>query len=118
MQSTRSERNISLSYSSTVSIKGNKTECRKNCNGETASGFALLACRFTIRGMGMDSPQWRAEGGKRGDGPSIQGGEGIKRVKLQKSHFIKLLKIYAFSYHKSTNTCCIDLIGSCLGGMV
>ena len=56
MQSTRSERNISLSYSSTVSIEGNKTERMKNCNGETAGGFALLACRFTIGGMGMDSP--------------------------------------------------------------
>ena len=57
MQSTRSERNILLSYSSTVSIKGKKTEHLKNCIGETAYGFALLACRFTIRGMGMDSPQ-------------------------------------------------------------
>ena len=55
MQSTRLERNISLSYSSTVSIKSNKTERLKNCNGETASGFALLACRFTIGGMDMDS---------------------------------------------------------------
>ena len=56
MQSTRSERNISLSYSNTVSIKGNKTERLKNCNGETAGGFTLLASRFTIQGMGMDSP--------------------------------------------------------------
>ena len=56
MQSTRSERNFSLSYSSTVLIKGKEIERLKNCNGETASGFALLACRFTIRGMGMDSP--------------------------------------------------------------
>ena len=53
MPSTRSERNISLSYSSTVSIKDNKTERLKYCNGETAGG---LACRFTIQGMGMDSP--------------------------------------------------------------
>ena len=56
MQSARSERNISLNYASTVSIKSNKAERPKNCNGETASGFALLACRFTIRGIGMDSP--------------------------------------------------------------
>ena len=35
--------------------KGKKTERLKNCNGETDSIFALLACRFTIRGMGMDS---------------------------------------------------------------
>ena len=46
--------NISLSFSSTMSIKGKKTERLKNCNGEIASGFALLACRFTIQGMGMD----------------------------------------------------------------
>ena len=37
-------------------------------------------------------------------------------MKLQKSHVIKLLKIYAFSYRKSNNTCCMDLTGSCLGG--
>ena len=36
--------------------KRKKTERLKNCIGETASGFALLACRFTIRGMGMDFP--------------------------------------------------------------
>ena len=51
MQSKRSERNHLLSYSSAVSIKGKKTERLKNCNGEAPSGFALLACRFTIRGM-------------------------------------------------------------------
>ena len=51
MQSTRSVGNISLNYESTVSIKGDKTERLKNCTGETASGFALLTCRFTIRGM-------------------------------------------------------------------
>ena len=56
MQSTRSEQNLSLSCSSTVSIKSKKTERLKNCDSETASGFALLACRFTIRGMGMNSP--------------------------------------------------------------
>ena len=28
------------------------TERLKNYNGETASGFALLACRFTIQGIG------------------------------------------------------------------
>ena len=56
MQLTRSQQNISLSYSSTVSIKGKKTECLENRNGETGSGFVLLACRFPIRGMGMDSP--------------------------------------------------------------
>ena len=56
MQSTKSQRNISLSYSSTVSIKGHKTERLKSYNGETAGGFALLACRFTIRGMVMDFP--------------------------------------------------------------
>ena len=42
----------------------------------------------------------------------------IKRVKLQKLqklHFIKLLKIYAFPYRKSTDTRCMDMIGSCLG---
>ena len=55
MQPTRSERNISLSYSSTVSIKGKKTKRLKNCNGETASGFASLACRLTIRDMGVNS---------------------------------------------------------------
>ena len=32
-----------------------------------------------------------------------------------KLHFNKLLKIYAFSYRKSTNTCCMDLTQSCLG---
>ena len=32
----------------------------------------------------------------------------IKRVKLQKLHFIKLLEIYAFSYRKATHRCCID----------
>ena len=53
----KNRRNISLSYSSTVSTKGNKTERLKNCNGEIASGFALLACRFTIRGMDIDSPK-------------------------------------------------------------
>ena len=42
MQLTRSECNISLSYPSSVSIKGNKTERLKNCNGKTASGFALF----------------------------------------------------------------------------
>ena len=63
--------------------------------------------------------QGRAEGGgERGDGPGHPRWGGIKRVKLQKLHFIKLLKIYAFSYRKSTNTYCMDLIGSCLGGMV
>ena len=56
MQSTRSEPNISLSYASTVLIKGNKTERLKNCNGKRASGFALLACRSTTQGMGMDFP--------------------------------------------------------------
>ena len=50
--------------------------------------------------------------------PGIQGREGIKRVTLQKLHFIKLLKIYAFLYRKSTNICCMDLVGSCLGSMV
>ena len=52
--------------------------------------------------------QWCAEGSE------IK----IKRVKLQKLHVIKLLKIYAFSYRKSTSTCCMGLIGSCLGVMV
>ena len=56
MQSTGSERNISLNYASIVSIKGKKTERLKNFNGETASGFALLAYRFSIQGMGIDSP--------------------------------------------------------------
>ena len=37
-------------------------------------------------------------------------------MKLQKLHFIKYFKIYAFSYRKSTDTFCMDLIGSCLGG--
>ena len=41
-----------------------------------------------------------------------------QRVKLQKLHFIKLFKIYAFLYRKSTKTCCMDLIEFCLGGMV
>ena len=40
---------------------------------------------------------------------------GIRRVKLQKLRFIKLLKIYAVSYRMSTNTCFMDLIESCLG---
>ena len=41
---------------------------------------------------------WRAKGkGERGDGPEGPRKGGIKRVKLQKLHFIKLLKIYAFS---------------------
>ena len=48
MQSTRSEQNILFNYASTVSMKGKKTERLKNCNGETASGFTLLACQFTI----------------------------------------------------------------------
>ena len=56
MQTTRSEQNLLLGYSRTVSTKGKKTERLKNCSGEAASGFALLACQFTIRGMGMDSP--------------------------------------------------------------
>ena len=58
-------------------------------------------------------------GGANGAGaPNIQGRRGIKKVKLQKLHFIKLLKIFDFSYPNSTNTFCMDLIGSCLGGMV
>ena len=56
MQSTRSEQNRLLIYLSTVSTEDKNTERLKNCNGETASGFALLACRFTIRGMSMDYP--------------------------------------------------------------
>ena len=36
--------------------KRQKDRTPEICNGETASGFALLACQFTIRGMGMDSP--------------------------------------------------------------
>ena len=42
--------------------------------------------------------QWRAEKGANGATPPGIQGRGIKRVKLQKSHFIELLKIYAFSY--------------------
>ena len=60
MQSTRSKRNILPDYASTVSIKANKTERLKNCNGE--SGFALLACRFTIQGTGVDYP-WTPSAG-------------------------------------------------------
>ena len=47
--------NISTSQSTTVSIKNKKTELLKNYDGEIASGFTLLAWRFTIQGMGMDS---------------------------------------------------------------
>ena len=36
--------------------KSQKTERLKNCNGETAREFALLACQFTIQGMSMDFP--------------------------------------------------------------
>ena len=66
------------------------------------------------------SRQWRAEGGggDRGDGLRHPRQGGIKRMKLQKLNFFKLLKIYAFSYRKSSNTYCMELIGSCLGGMV
>ena len=49
----------------------------------------------------------------RGEGANGATAPGINRVKL---HFIKLLKIYAFSYRKSANKCCVDLIGSCLVG--
>ena len=68
--------------------------------------------------VGIQSVACRGGGGKRGDGPGHPRLWGIKRVKLQKLHFIILLKIYAFSYRKSTNTCCMDLIGSCLEGTV
>ena len=37
-------------------VKKAKKRTLKNCNGETASGFTLLACRFTIQGMDIDSP--------------------------------------------------------------
>ena len=57
--------------------------------------------------------QWRAEGGERDNGPGNPRKGGIIRVNL---HFTKLLKIYAFSYRKSSRTCCMDLIESCLGG--
>ena len=66
--------------------------------------FAFIAVSGVQRG-----------GGKRGDGPGHPRYGGIKRVKLQQYYFIKLLKIYAFWYRKTTNTCCMDLIGSCLG---
>ena len=56
MQLTRSEGNLLLSYSSTVPIKGNKTKRLKNCNDETANGFALLAYRFITRGMPEKTP--------------------------------------------------------------
>ena len=72
---------------------------------------------MTTKLYGAD--QWSTEGRANGEtDPGIQGRGGIKRVKLQNLHFIKLLKIFAFSYRKSTNTCCMDLIGSFLGGMV
>ena len=57
-------------------------------------------------------------GGQTGRRPQVSKIRGIKRVKLQKLHFIKLLKMYAFSYRKSTNTCRMDLLGSCWEGMV
>ena len=56
--------------------------------------------------------------GRETTAPGIQERGGIKRVKSQKLHFIKLLKTSAFLYRKSTNTCCMDLIGSCLGSMM
>ena len=59
--------------------------------------------------------QWRAGGVANGATATDIQGRGHPKSELQKLHFIKLLKIYAFSYHKSTNTCCMDLIGSCLG---
>ena len=52
----------------------------------------------------------RGGGGQTGRRPRASKVGGIKRVKFQKLHFIKLLKIYAFLYHKSTNTSCMDLI--------
>ena len=67
-------------------------------------------------GVGVFVPtQWRADGGQTRRQPRASKVGGIYRVRLQKLHFIKLLKIYAFSYRKSTNTCCMDLIRSCLG---
>ena len=57
-------------------------------------------------------------GRERLDGPGHPRKGGQKEVKLQKLHFIKLLKIQAFLHSKSANTCCMDLIGSCFGGMV
>ena len=57
MQSTRSEQ---IQYFAELVKhcvnKRQKKERLKNCNGEIASGIALLACRFTNRGMGMGSP--------------------------------------------------------------
>jgi len=37
----------------------------------------------------------------------------IQRMKLQKLHFIKILQLHASSCCKATNTCCMDLMGTC-----
>ena len=78
--------------------------------------------QVTVTFFGLQPVAWRGGGGGR-TGQRLRASKvvGIKRVKLQKLHFSKLLKIYDFSYRKSTNTCCMDLIGSCFGawcGMV
>jgi len=48
--------------------------------------------------------------GRTGDGLENSKAGGIQRVKLQKSHFIKMLELDFSSYCKASNTCCMDLI--------
>ena len=65
--------------------------------------------------------QWHAEGkggGETGRRPRAFKVGVHQKSEIKKLHFIKLLKIYAVSYRKFTNTCCMDLIESCLGASV
>ena len=102
----------------TVAVKGSKKK------------VILKLYKFSKRGCTFDEKiKWfrqlrqlnklvTTSGGRTRRRPRAFKERGIKRVKLQILHFIKLSKIYAFLYRKSTNTCFMDLIGSFLGGMV